>query len=199
MALVICPDCKTKVSDDAAACPNCGRPKIRNGVAETWKKDGLTPGGILGACIFLGLLFAGFRSCSNWLDSGPSFAERKNTIVSGVVAIPADQVVYYKLDIKPEFTNTNAKGHFTAAGGSGNDIDAFIADETDTINWKNGHKYQVFWQTDGLQTMGSFDLNLKAGVVYYLVLSNKASVVSDKQVTIDATLTFREPVSKPAQ
>ena len=146
-------------------------------------------------------MFAGVRACNDWLDRGPELVERNNQIVAGTVQIPAEQVVYYKLDIKSNFQNAHAKGKFTAAGGSGNDIYAFVSDETDVINWKNGHKSKVDWQTDGEQTTGSFDVPLNPGVVYYLVLSNEtlsnaAPVVSDKQVTIDATLTFKESVAK---
>lgn len=195
MALVICPDCKTKVSTDAFACPKCGRPKVRNGVSETWKKDGLTPGGVIGGVVILVLLFVGFKACVSWLNSGPTFLDKKYTIASGSVSIPAGQVSYYKFEIKPEFQDVDVKGNFTASGGSGNDIYTFIASESDVINWKNGHKYQVFWQTDGQQTTGNFDVKLQPGA-YYLVLSNRFSVESDKQVAIDAAVTFKEPVAK---
>ncbi len=195
MPLVSCPDCKAKVSSDASSCPKCGRPRIRNGVRETWKEDGVTLGSVVGGLIVLAVLFAGVRACSSWLDSIPHLSERKNTIVSGVVNIPPAQDVYYKLDIKANFSNAVANGTFSAAGGSGNDIVALVGDEQNVINWKNNHKAQVLWQTDGEQTVGSFNVPLKSGTAYYLVLSNTSSE-SAKQVTINATLTFKESDAK---
>ena len=38
MALLICPDCGNSVSDAAQACTRCGRPRVRNGSPENWKR-----------------------------------------------------------------------------------------------------------------------------------------------------------------
>lgn len=196
MPLVVCPDCKASVSSDASACPKCGRPRVRNGVAEAWQKDGVKPGGIVALVLVIGAVFMGIRTCSNWLDSIPKEVERKNQIVSGITNVPAGQNVYWKLDPLPNYKNVAVKGTFTASGGPGNDVQVFIADETNIVNFKNGHKFNVLFQTDGMQTTGPIQTPLTPWLVYYLVVSNQADSVNDKKVTIDATVTFNEEVTK---
>jgi len=57
MALTTCPDCNESVSDEAPACPKCGRPNQATTIQATgkyWK--GLQLGGTLA-------MFAGIASC----------------------------------------------------------------------------------------------------------------------------------------
>jgi len=82
MALVTCSDCETKVSDQAAACPQCGRPVER---AEEDKKAspllgagvGLFAvgaillwgvGGFVGMCGILGMLAGGVLTLVGWMQ-----------------------------------------------------------------------------------------------------------------------------------
>lgn len=68
MPLVVCPDCQTKVSDAATACPSCGRPmraqpqqvqRVKGTVA-TWRIGGLFElAGFLGILVGGGLCFGG--------------------------------------------------------------------------------------------------------------------------------------------
>jgi hypothetical protein len=194
--LVVCPDCKARVSSDATACPKCGRPRQRNGVYESWQKDGIKPGGIVVSVVVISLFILGIRSCSNWFDSLPKDVDRKNQIVSGVISVPAGQETFWKLDPKPNYKNVAVKGTFTASGGQGNDVEVFISDETNVVNYKNGHKSKVVYQTDGTQTTGLIQATLAPGVVYYLVVSNSADRVNEKKVAIDVAVTFTEEVTK---
>jgi hypothetical protein len=104
--------------------------------------------------------------------------------------VEAGKAVYYTIQIKPDMLEPVLKGSFEASGGSGNDIVAAIADETNYVNWANGHSADVLWQTEGQQTVGSFQVALKPGT-YYLGVSNRFSPISDKEVTLDVSLNYQ--------
>jgi hypothetical protein len=38
------------------------------------------------------------------------------------------------------------QGNFTASGGLGNDVEAFVLSEADFVNWQNGHPAKTRWQ-----------------------------------------------------
>lgn len=80
-------------------------------------------------------------------------------------------------------------GNFNASGGTGNDIMAVVADETNYTNWINGHQAKVFWGTPGKQTTGNFEVKLAPGT-YYLAFSNRFSALTAKQVFLEVDLNY---------
>jgi len=69
------------------------------------------------------------------------------------------------------------EGDFRARGGGGNDIEVVITDE----NGANGHAGR-FWYQSGKTTVGNIDVHLGPGT-YYIVFSNRFSLVSQKTVS----------------
>ncbi len=59
-----------------------------------------------------------------------------------------------------------------------------------TSTGPNGHAAQVLWQTEGQQTIGNFEVRLRPGT-YYLGISNRFSPFSNKQVTLDVSLSYK--------
>lgn len=110
-------------------------------------------------------------------------------IASGQIVVRHGGYVNYQITITPAMREPVITGRFTASGGQGNDIAAVIADENGYTNWINGHHAQVYWSTQGKQTTGTFEVRLKPGI-YYLTLSNRFSVVTDKYVVLDANLKY---------
>jgi hypothetical protein len=49
----------------------------------------------------------------------------------------------------------------------------------------------VLWETPGQLTTGAFDVKLKPGT-YFLVISNRFSLLSDKSVTVEASLSYSQ-------
>jgi hypothetical protein len=96
----------------------------------------------------------------------------------------------YQFEIKPDMRDAHVTGSFTASGGSGNDIEAAIASQTEFLNWINGHPARVFYGTHGKKTTDSFDIKLGPGT-YYFALSNKFSAISDKYVFLDVDLNYQ--------
>jgi hypothetical protein len=112
-------------------------------------------------------------------------------IATGQIVVKANGYVQYRLTITPAMVEPTITGNFNASGGSGNDIQAVIADEANYTNWINGHQAQVFWGTPGKQTTGNIAVQLAPGT-YYLVFSNKFSAFTDKQVFLDVDLNFKK-------
>jgi hypothetical protein len=73
-------------------------------------------------------------------------------------------------------------GKFRARGGSGNDVEVYILDEDGYENWANGHSTETYYNS-GRKTVGSFNVRLSPGK-YFLVISNRFSVVTAKAVTL---------------
>ena len=111
-------------------------------------------------------------------------------IATGQILVKANGYVQYRITITPEMVEPRVTGSFNASGGTGNDIAAVIADETNYTNWINGHQAHVFWGTEGKQTTGNVDATLSPGL-YYLVFSNRFSAFTDKQVFLEVDLKFK--------
>ena len=111
-------------------------------------------------------------------------------VATGQIVVKANGYVQYRITITPEMVEPTVSGSFNASGGSGNDIQAVIADETNYTNWINGHRAQVFWGTNGKQTTGNFEVKLRPGM-YYLAISNKFSAFTDKQVFLEVDLNYK--------
>jgi hypothetical protein len=97
---------------------------------------------------------------------------------------------YFKLDVPANASSVVLQGNFTASGGAGNTIEAFVFSEADYVNWQNWHVTAPFYSS-GKVTMGSMEINLPSGAgTYYLVFNNKFSLLSPKTVHLDAELTY---------
>jgi len=110
-------------------------------------------------------------------------------IASGDVTIQHRAYIYYRIEITPAMRNPVVTGNFTVAGGSGNDVLGVIATEADYMNWINGHAARAFWNTQGRATAGKFNVRLAPGT-YYLAFSNRFSLLSDKYISLKASLNY---------
>jgi hypothetical protein len=111
-------------------------------------------------------------------------------IASGQVVVPARGYVQYRIEIPPEARAAHISGSFSASGGTGNDVDAVLANESEFANWINGHRDRVFYGTMGKKTTDSFDVRLGPGI-YIFAVSNRFAVVSAKYVSLDVKLSYQ--------
>jgi hypothetical protein len=65
---------------------------------------------------------------------------RSDNIVNGLITVQAGGYNYYPFTLAAGSTSISVSGSFTASGGSGNDIEVYVMDDTNFINWKNGHQ-----------------------------------------------------------
>jgi hypothetical protein len=110
------------------------------------------------------------------------------TICSGTFPVRAGGHVYWTLNITPVMQNARLIGSFQASGGSGNDIQAIVASQTDFQNWINGHPAQALYSTPKV-TSGNIDIRVPPGT-YILGFSNRFSALSNKQVSVSVKLFF---------
>jgi hypothetical protein len=161
----------------------------------------------LGAVLIIGaLVLTNSRSQSKTGDDGGTAAQAASNpapvpktryvpasqkIATGQIVVKANGYVQYRITITPEMVDPTVTGSFNASGGSGNDIQAVIADESNYTNWINGHQAQTFWGTQGKQTTGNIEATLQPGM-YYLAFSNKFSAFTDKQVFLEVDLNYKK-------
>jgi hypothetical protein len=124
-------------------------------------------------------------------SSAPSvrYVPMSQKIATGQVVVKAHGFVQYRFQITPNMRDARISGSFNASGGSGNDVDAVIAAESEYPNWINGHQARVFYGTQGRKTTDSFDVRLGPGT-YYFALSNRFSAFSDKYVFLNVDLNY---------
>jgi hypothetical protein len=136
--------------------------------------------GVLGAIAAIGF----FNTVSTATTS------HTNNIVNGLVTVPAGSYEYYQFSVPSGATLVTVSGPFTASGGSGNDIDVFVVDQTNFVNWQNGHSATSYYDS-GQVTTGTVNANLPGSGTYYLVYNNSFSAASSKnvQTTVDLTYT----------
>jgi len=79
MALITCPECRKKISETAAQCPQCGYHLTPEKAAKIKQADGTARG--IGCLVILGLVLA-VAMCSRGNDSKPSDATNQSPSVS---------------------------------------------------------------------------------------------------------------------
>ena len=103
--------------------------------------------------------------------------------------IPANSTNSFIFDVPPGAYNVSIKGHFSATGGSGNDIIALLLTADDYENWLHGHNFQTLYNS-GQVTQETVNVKLPddAGK-YYFVFNNKFSFFTPKAVQSNLTMT----------
>jgi hypothetical protein len=143
--------------------------------------------------VSLGILMSGCVSGSSDKPSSyvapvyksPVYKTINQNIVNGFIPVKSGGYVYYQISIP---TQASVSGDFTAFGGSGNDINIFILDETAYTNWINKHSVSTYYNS-GQMTTGSITASLPAGK-YYLIYSNTFSTFSDKNVKTNVDVSY---------
>jgi hypothetical protein len=120
-----------------------------------------------------------------------STQSRVEQIANTPVTVRADRYYYYYYEFVVPLNAKNAivNGHFSTAGRTGDEIEAYILNKDDFENWWNGKQSQTFYQS-GRVTRSKINARLPAGDVYYLLLNNQVSQASSKVVDIDAIITY---------
>jgi hypothetical protein len=112
-------------------------------------------------------------------------------IVNATITVSAGTHDAYQVNISSSMSNPRITGSFTASGGSGNDIIVYVMDNTNYVNWANGHQANCYYNS-GQVTTGSFNVNLTTAGTYYVVYDNSFSTISKKVVTTRADLYYTQ-------
>jgi len=98
------------------------------------------------------------------------------SIVNETFPVAATRFIYFGFRRDYEFALI---GNYSATGGS-NDIDFFIVDGNEFINFQNGNDFRSYY-TRRKTTTDSVKLRLQPGT-YYLIFSNKMAIMTNKVV-----------------
>jgi hypothetical protein len=120
----------------------------------------------------------------------PPLRLHRVTIGTGAVTVAAANSIYFPLPVPETATVVKLQGHFTATGGTGNDIEVYLLNQDQFTNWQNGHATPTYYNS-GRVTVGDIDATLPndAGT-YYLIFNNKFSMITPKAVQETMTLTY---------
>lgn len=110
-------------------------------------------------------------------------------IVNGLITVNPLSYNYYTFSVPNGASNVQVSGTFTASGGLGNDIEVYIMDSTNFINWQNGHSASTYYNSGDI-TMDTFNIGLPSGGTYYLVYNNQFSLISQKNVNTQVNLIY---------
>jgi hypothetical protein len=111
-------------------------------------------------------------------------------VISVPFTVAPGQYAYYTFKILPHATNVHIEGTFQASGGGGNDIEAFLLDDDQFVNFQNHHSSPTYYNS-GKITRGSIDRTLPStdseAVTYHMVFNNSFSLLTNK--VVDGTIT----------
>lgn len=102
-------------------------------------------------------------------------------ITSGPFVLNAGSYMFYQVKSVPG-TSLRIEGWFEASGGGQNDIEVYILDEMGFTNYKNGNAAQTYYNSGRATTGKPHALLPLADQNYYVVFSNRFSILSSKSV-----------------
>ena len=87
-------------------------------------------------------------------------------------------------------TNVRLQGHFSATGGAGNDVQVYLMNDDEFVNWRNHHPINPIYNSQRA-TQGTVNVSLPSDAgTYYVVFDNRFSFISPKAVQDNLTLQY---------
>jgi hypothetical protein len=110
-------------------------------------------------------------------------------VAGGSFVVEPGQYKSFKLSIAAGMAKPRVEGTFSATGGN-NDVEVFLLEENQFLNWQNSHKADMLY-TSGRVTAEKLKVVLPEDPAnYVLVFSNKFSIIRNKAVTANVTLQY---------
>src|SRR2546426_11571730 len=174
-----CPSCGKPIGSDARFCPSCGATVVAQQAPPVWTAPQTqTPyqpataksntvliiaivmiAVVVDAVIGGILLFGAFNTLSS------TTTQRSLNIINGLITVQPGQYNGYTLTIPSGASSVVVNGTFTS-GGSGNDIEVLVMDQTNYVNWSNSHQANAYYDS-GQVTTDTISANLPGGGTYY--------------------------------
>jgi predicted nucleic acid-binding Zn ribbon protein len=194
---MFCPQCGKQLPDNSQFCSKCGRAieKLLLPAARPRSKPSHTGRWILltvlvlavGCVIFLNRT----TQSSPPIPAAPPVVRilRTETIANTAITVGAGSFYDYKFVVPPTATQAYVDGHFSAAGGFGNDIQVFVVNQDSFVNFQNGHASDAYFNS-GKVTQNTINALLPGPGTYYLVCNNRFGLLAPKAVEINAILHY---------
>lgn len=198
---MFCPQCGTELPDDSQFCRKCGRslaatttrapvPHVKR---SRWRLWALLA--VLAIVVIWWWGLAHRRTVSE--SSYPSVlstvmpVRHTQTIMNTAITVRALSYSYYQFAVPAGATAVAVDGHFNATGGSGNDIEVYILNHDEFVNFQNGHSTPTYYNS-GKVTDGAINAALPGGGTFFLVFNNNFSFITPKAVQAQATLYYTD-------
>ncbi len=194
---MFCSSCGKEIPDHSKYCLHCGK-AASGGTKEegTSAMKWFLIGALVLLVILIGGLYVGVMRESGGSGLPPIAAGLQpvsEKLVSGQTVVPAGKHFFVRFRIDPStMRNARVVGSFHTSGGSGNDIQAVVVEETEWENWINGHKARVLYSTEKI-TNGKIDVPIAQEGTYYLGFNNSFSLISEKYVFAEIELRYDRP------
>lgn len=194
---MFCPACGKEIPDSAAFCLHCGKSTGINRKVSSRRLRLVILLSVLAVVIAYWLLQYNLGSSDSSTPSlaqkvvAPFLAPVNQPLVSGQQTIEAGHYYRVRFSVDPAtMLEARVVGRFHASGGTGNDIQVVLAEESEFENWINGHQARLLYATDQT-TAGKIDVRITEAGTYCLALSNTFSLLSDKNVVADIELRYK--------
>jgi hypothetical protein len=198
-----CPSCGKPIAPGARFCPSCGATVVAQPAPPVWSAPQYQPPYppapnksntlliiaivlivvVVAAVIGGILLFAYFAPFSTTTNHSLN-------MVNGLITVQPGYYNYYFVTVPSGASSVVMNGTFTASGGSGNNIEVLVMDQTNYVNWQNGNQATSYYDS-GQVTTGTISANLPGGGTCYLVYSNTFSSVASKNVQTTANVYYQ--------
>jgi hypothetical protein len=123
------------------------------------------------------------------VPKAPSVQHLAEAVVNSAFIVGPRTFKPFKVTLMPGMTNARLEGSFTASGAN-DDIEVTLLDEALFANWQNRSKFEAAYES-GRVTSGKIAVTLPARPgTYYVVFSNRFSLISNKAVTADLQLRY---------
>ena len=196
---LFCPSCGKEIPDGSSFCLHCGKSVATQAIVPPRRsKSGRWVLYLIALLAGIALIMVvvsrlNYEPTPTRSQTEPRvFQPISQKLVTGQTIVRAGKYFYVKFTVDPEkMQDAHVVGSFHASGGSGNDIQAVIAEESEFENWRNGHQARVLYSTDKV-TNGKFDVPIAEAGTYYLGFSNAFSLLTDKDVFAEVELRYVE-------
>jgi predicted nucleic acid-binding Zn ribbon protein len=183
---VFCPKCGKELPNDSQFCLGCGDSLYQPPKKKTkWALWALLP-------ILLIVLFWLNTSHTTVSSAMPQvFGHQHTQATHAAITVRAVSFASYSFTVPSDATDVSITGHFSAAGGMGNDIEVFVLGQDAFVNFRNNHPANAYYSS-GKVTQDTIKATLPGGGTYYLVFSNRFSLITSKAVQLDAALHYTD-------
>jgi hypothetical protein len=110
-----------------------------------------------------------------------------SVVTTGSFAVDARDFKPFKITVPEKYKNARIEGTFAATGGSGNDVEVMVLDETQFLNWQNRNKFSAIYES-GRVTADKLNVAVPSAGTYVVVFSNRFSLLSTKGVKAELKL-----------
>ena len=121
-------------------------------------------------------------------DTAPTSPETDTAIIDDKISDESYRA--WRFDLPSRGRDFRLRGQFVVTSGGSRDINAYVVDAVEFANFRRGTNFYSIYSRRRV-SVGRFDLPLdRNSGPYYFILSNTFSLITDKWVEGEVTLTY---------